>query len=605
MKNKNILIYCLLSAVSLAISFVHYMRGTYCLRFTWAANILIYALLCPIFLYYTQKLRENNTHRQRVSSVLLSIVLGFGMSVGKNYFEAYSWTHCFGNIRALALISAQTLIYSSLLYLVIITVFGWIDSYKVKPVEQTFDYWKWFWRLILVKTIFLIAYFPCIFDFDSALGLRTFLSPDSAICNHHPVFVQFVHAVFFKLGDALGWRSLGFASLSVIFIFFSSFIIIYCLKLVEKMGKNNRSITHLAAFFTFVPLFPYLSIVITKDGFFIHSLFLYILSLFELYITRGDCLKNQRFIIVHILSILLVCLTRHQGIYLIVIETLYILCYYSEVRIKLFVITVSSIALVLFINKVVYPYYDIERGGKQETLGIFFHQTAYYLTLYPDDVTKEELSAINAILNKDDLINRYESYTTDFDKVNYKYNPLYIEESTSLKSFHHLDYSDENRLLKNYMKAWMSMGKRHPKCYILATTSVFIGFLYNEGKTLVDLYTTGVEHPAASTPEYFFWRNDYLSFFYNDHCRLLAKIPIVCWFFAISYYIWFTLILLAILFYRKDFGGLSVFLPVLLSVLVLFVCPVASGRYALPIVYMLPFLWTYLIISNPKNLQTI
>lgn len=603
MKYKNIVTYSILCLLTIVISFVYYIRGVYCFRFTSAVSVVLYVVLICMFLCLTLKYRKDNSRPQKVSSALLAAFLGFSTSVGKNYFEAYSWEHCFGSIRSLALVCGQTLVYGVVFYLVLLTIFAWIDRNVTDKEPENFDFKKCYWQMIGVKALYLIPFFPCLFDFDAALGLRTFLDVDSAICDHHPVFIQFVHSLFFRLGDALCCRTLGFALLAVIFIFASTSIVIYGLKLMVKAGSSQKCVSRLSCFITYFPLFPYLSLLVTKDGFFIQALFLYVLTLLELFQTKGESLKSKRFIAIHSLSILLVCLTRHQGIYIVLIEIIYLLIYYAGNRLRILSVTIPATVIALLVTKVLYPYCDVEPGGKQELYGTFFHQTAYYLTLYPEDVTPEETAAINAILDKDKLIDRYESYTTDYDKNDYKYNPRLVNKGTRLRTFHHIDHSAEAEDLRNYMRAWASMGLRHPKCYVLATASIFMGYLYNKGKPLIDIYTTGVDHPAASTPAYHFWRNTALSYYYDEHSNELANMPVVNLVFAIPYYIWLSLALFTVLLYRKDYGGLSVFFPILLSIVILVICPVASGRYALPIVYVLPFLLAYLITSSRGTYQ--
>lgn len=585
----------------MAISFVYCHANSFCIRFSNKESIIIYCLLLPIIIFVTQKWRKQVSKSIKISSFFLGFFLALSISVGKNFFETYYWYHCFGSIRSVCLIGFQTIIYGYVIYLLLLSIFGKIENQKEEQKTVFFNYKRWFWILFSIRIIFLLIYYPCIFDFDASLGLRTFLDPDSAICNHHPVFVQWIHAAFFTLGDRLGHRSLGFAILSICSIISSTLILLYGLSLLVKSGASKKWLNGISAVYAFFPLFPYLSLVVTKDGFFIQSLLLYVFSLYEIYRTEGCCVKQKKFLLIHILAIMLVCLTRHQGLYITLLEFIYIFFCFKKTRGILSMVTIPILTLVFFITTHLYASFNVEPGGKQELYGCLFHQTANYLTMYSEDVTSEELQAINTILDKESLIDNYECYTTDFDKREYLYNPRFQDVVKGTRSFRHVDHTGENEALKNYVHAWWTMGQRHPVSYIFATAPILLGFFYNNEKPLIDLFTTGVDHPLATTPDYMFYRNDYLSTLYNDNSRLLTKIPLINILFSIPYYLWFTLVLLVVLFYRKDFKGLSVFFPIILSFGILFICPVASGRYVLPIVVFIPFLLTYVIMSNDVN----
>ena len=588
------------SIVFMSVSFIHCDSQHYYKDFSDSISILVFSGICTWCCYWRQKNSEKHSGRKYLTMLGAMLIAGI-LSISKNYYCNFSWAHCFGSSKTLFLLLSQTGIWGYAIYQLLFLVLHYLDSWEITKIRGKISYRKLFIGLIALRILFLIAFFPGIFDFDAALGMRTFLSHESVICNHHPVFVQAVHALFFQIGDFFGCRSLGFAILSILFIICSTSIILYGVKLIEMTGVNHFWLKGIAIVFTFLPIFPYLSITITKDGFFAYTLLLYVFTIYEIFLSEAICMKSSRFVILHSLAILLVCFTRNQGIIIAIIESICLLVCYHKYYKQVLLVTVPGLLSVFLITRFAFPYWGIEAGGKQEVFGTLFQQTSYYLTEYPEDITIEEEYAINAILNKEDLINNYSCYITDPIKNDYQYNPRFIEEASGLRSFRHIDRAKENEQLNAYLQAWWCMGLRHPSLYVEASAAIFLGFFYNIGFPLLDIYTPGAEHPSATSQQYKFWRFNTIADYYYQNRKSTAQIPVFNWVLSIPYYIWASIILLFTLVRRKDFRGLTLFLPVILSIGILLICPVVSGRYAVPIVVLLPLLLFYVVRTNHKN----
>ena len=587
-----------------AVSLIYCGANGYCIVRTEALNYLCLGLASMTLMSWADGAPDSGSRAQRIFTAILAMVMAGCIVTAKNYFHHYSWPACIGNLKALCLCGVQTILYGFVLWRILSGVFRWLDTHLLPREATTFSLSRWYWLNIAVRGVFLVAFFPCLFDFDAALGLRTFLDEGSAICNHHPVFVQALHAVFYTLGTALGNPSWGFAILSLLSIFGTSAIIVYGIQLLSEMGLRGRWLQGAALFLSLFPTFPYLSLTVTKDGFFAYALLLYVLTLLELHHTRAKCLSQCRYLLLHTFALLMVCLTRHQGIAIVALETLALLGCYRKVWWRVLLNVAPGFVIVLFITRVLFPYCDIEPGGKQELYGTLFQQSAYYLTVHPDDITAEEAAAIDGVLDREAMVRNYHDYITDPVKNDYKYNPRFLETSAGPRSFRHVDYTHQQEALRAYLTAWASMGLRHPLTYLEASASIWLGFFYNNGFALLDIYTPGAVNPMATTPKYHFWRFDYLADYYYQHRKALAQMPVIGWLCSIPYYIWAAFVLLALLFYRRDWSGITLFLPLLLSLGVLLICPVVSGRYALPIVITLPFLALYLLTNNSQNRKT-
>ena len=561
--------------------------------------ILLYGVIAFVTTSLFLKNIHCSTRTEKWTALVLALLFSLLITLGRSYLLKNDTSLLFASNKAIVCWIIQMISFSSAGYFLLSGIIHKINTLNISGKDTRLNLLHWFLLGVLVKALFLIAHYPCIFDFDAAVSLRTFLDPDCATCSHHPVFIQGILAFFFSLGKAIGHRSIGMVILSLISIVLTTCITNYGLSLLVKNEIKQKWTLALASFFTFFPIYPYLSIYITKDGFFAYSFLFYIFTFYDLI----SCHKSHRkpskwWIVLHGTAFLLVCLTRNQGIYL-VIPTLLVLAIALRQEIG-GILKASLPALLgyLLFVKVLLPFCDVEPGGKQETFGMLFQQTAYYLVKHPTDITPTEKESIDKILDYNTLASRYSDYRTDPVKNKYSYNPSYRYSHKSLSRFKYVNHEGESEALKNYFSAWISMGLRHPITYLEASARIFLGFFYNFENPIVDTYTLWNSNSKATTPDYSFWHYTKVSDYYFNWKIRLTQIPIVSLLFSIPYYIWVTLLLLAIIIARKDGLGLALFSPIILSLLILLLCPIVDGRYAFPIVITLPVLFFYAIGQN-------
>lgn len=584
------------------VSFAYYFFGKMDMGELMPKHTILYGALVPFAFAYLQKRQTPNPISLKIVAGIVAFLISQFITIGSSIYHTHDWSLCFGDGLALLIWALQSICYWYVCYKIIIGIYCLIEYSKKNEEEYSFHLTRWFFLIFFIHLLFFSAFFPCIFDIDSAIGMRTFLDPDSATCNHHPYFVQWLHASSFEFGQNIGHSSWGFAILTLLSICLASGILTYGIKLIARSGIGKKWTSIAALIFVFFPLFPYLSVHDTKDGLFAYAFLLYIFTLYELYLSKGNCLNSVRFSLLHGAAILLVCLTRHQGIYIVVLESVFLLLCYKSQWIKVLGTTVPSLALFLCYNNILLPKNNVEPGGKQEIYSTFFHQTANYYRLYQEEITPQEHAVIGNILDEELLVKNYRHNLTDGAKDHYTYNPMVVESLSVPVYFRHVNREHEDEDLKAYRSTWFSMFRKHPSCYIEAWLTVISGFFYNNDEPLVKVEPHWAIAPFAITPEYLFEHNSRIETQYYLRSFHWVRKPISSWFISIPYYIWTSIILLALLLYRKDLKGLSIFLPMILSVALLIICPIASGRYAFPIVVALPLLLIYLISTNKKDI---
>lgn len=470
---------------------------------------------------------------------------------------------------------------------------------------------KWFVIILAVRLIALLFTYPCEFDYDSAVGLRTFLSPAnvSVTCNHHPVFVQAIHALFYTFGAWIGHRSVGMFILALIHVFLSSSILIYGIRLIAKAGTSSRWCNVVACVFAFFPVFIFLSLLPTKDGFFNYSLLLYVFTIYEMYISGGMCMQDKRFMLMHAISIILVCLTRHQGIYIIVLETFLLFVSYRACCKKLLCYSISSIMFVVGFNELLLPKLNVEPGGKQEIYQMFFQQTANYLRLYPQDVTQEELKTIGSILNLDSIVRNYNLIKADPVKNTYKYKTFSKTESPRMTIFVNVDKTGEAEALADYRKVWLNMALRHPEAYFSATLNVVSGYLWSFYQPLIYVYCVWDVQSCADVTGYSYYHvKKFNALYYKLYKKLFFSksdngiVAILRILFSTPIYMWMSLLLLAFYLCKsRSLRDLTLVLPMVLSVGVCVMTAYAYARYAYPVFMMVPVLLSEISMQYGKR----
>ena len=583
------------------VSFSPVLTGLLGIRALLPKHTFFYGLTIPFLLAFFEKYSLNASSSLKVLSAIVAFIFSQFVTVEGSFYHMHSWALCFNSWTTILTWCLRSIVYGFVFYKISLGIACIIESSHSTSTERyQLNYLKWLILIVCARLLALFLFYPLVFGFDAAVGLRTFMNPDCATCNHHPYFVQLIHALFFNIGKEIGHLSIGFFLLALLSILFSCAIILYGIRLMQQAKLSSRLLLAFAITYAIFPLYPYLSINPTKDGLFAYTFLLYLFTLFELYITDARCLKEKRYLFLHGITILLVCLTRHQGFYILLVEcALLLICYKSNWK-RIILMTIPSLCLVSAYNNVLLPFINVEPAGKQEVYGSLFQQTAYYLKQHPDDVTTSELSAINKVLNSDTIVAKYEFDKTDPVKNGYKYNPWYRLFIGAPSIFRHIDHSHEAEDLKTYRSAWLSMGLRHPLTYMEASLAVSAGFFYNFNRLLLETEPKWAENGAATTPEYRFVHFNKAARIYNNRIYSWFKYPILNWIIAIPYYNWAAIFLLGILFYRKDFKGLIVFLPILLSLGILLICPMVYGRYAYPIVMGLPLLVIYTLFSKNR-----
>ena len=257
-------------------SFSNYFVGQLTLGELMPRSVILYGFLTPFALAFFKSQTQSSPTSLKVLAYVTACLFSQFVTIGRSFFLKQDWSLCFDNWQSILIWIIQTGCYTFVFFKIVIGILSILQNQRFNESNYRINAKKWFFIIATVKLIYFAALYPCVFDIDAAIGLRTFLDPNSAICDHHPFLIQTLHGSLFKLGLYWGHSSLGFACFSLIMIIISSGILIYGLNLLTQTKIGKTGIIVAAIIFTFFPLYPYLNLFITKDGLFAYSFLLYV-----------------------------------------------------------------------------------------------------------------------------------------------------------------------------------------------------------------------------------------------------------------------------------------------------------------------------------------
>ena len=570
---------------------------------TVTCNYIFYGIIIPFILNYTDKINKESTKKPQILALLFSIIISTCLTCGFSIARAHDFSLCFGSIRALIIWGLKLLLY---LY-----VFYNITLYLINKAENTIDpnnqkknslysNQKLFLIFFASKIPYLILFYPCAWTWDDVSCLKSF-TPPQTFSNWHPFCVSLIQKIFFDIGNTIGNPSIGFALFSTILFIISSAIMVYSIRIIERLGISIKHLKYVIAIYAFFPIYPLISMSISKDGLFTYSIMLFVIILLDILIRN---LHNQKIsksiLLVNSITALIICFSRHQGIYIVILQFFAMIFVYKK-QLKFWIITYTPVILIYFTTThYIYPAFNIVPTSKGEALGNIFQQSALSFIRNPKHVSTQEKETFKNVIDiAPDTINRcFSYYCTDNIKGKYKYTP---SKKTHLSSDIHLFESKERNALNYYLKTYLITFKKNYDSYILAELNIVNMFFYNDHHDFKEnrdrrrflwMFYEWKTNPKL-TPECDFYAN---TSFYRDANNLFMNLswcPIMEFFFSWFCYSWAIILCLFILCSRKDIKGMVSFLPIFLSLLILFICPMAHFRYFLPLLVGIPLLITY------------
>jgi hypothetical protein len=453
---------------------------------------------------------------------------------------------------------------------------------------------------------------------------------DAWLVDHHPILTTLIYGAFGWVSDQLtgNWMA-GVA------LFCALQGIAYCIVFsgavawIKERGCPPALCFAIYIFLCIMPFISTWSMCMVKDSLFGVLFVPYILILIDSVLTRGRSLMKPRKIVGFAVLALFLCLTKKQGIYVVVPTALVGAWLLRPKKVRQYLAegiasgtswaseasktysptqlrarTKARAALTFRKNKetlrpcvaylsqavacivvmclvmpyVVFPLLNVVPGGKQEVLGTLFQQTARYVYDYPDEVEFDEREVIDEVI---DFAALESAYDWDFeDAVKYRYN---------------LDATTQE--LEQYASTYFEMGLKHPDSYFGAVACL-AGF-YFAPTAYANIRMVTVDTKMGDDQRYMLWNPselEWLRLGLDDIYYQVATCPGVNLPLLIVLYVfWLPAALLYTAKRHRLRAGL-LFVPFAALLAFCVVAPVYDARYCVPIFDAVPFLIAAVII---------
>lgn len=562
----------------------------------------VYSLIIPFLFPLMDKWTKDSDRLMRWLSIILAFIFAACCTLGYSINITHSLDLCFGSNALLAIAVLKMEIYSYVFYKIILCAFSnviWHLDNKSSEGEKKLGISniKLFVFFVICHIPYLVVFYPCLFDYDAAVSLSSF-GNGRVLNDHHPFLVACLQKVFFDLGKCLGDPSIGLALMSFLFILLVSALFVNVIRFCGRVGAGLCLQKWLVLLFAVFPFFSLLNIYDTKDGIYAYSSLFFVVTLADLLwrCKKGEMPKN-RLLLMHGIAVILICFSRHQGIYFVLVQYLLLVLFYRSLAKRVSYTYLPGIVVYFFVVRILYPSIGVAQTSKNEMIGVFLQQSAFCMITHPEKLTDEDIHAFTAIVNIDpDTLNRiYKDTVTDPVKSRYRFKPV-------IKWSEKNNYSsiEEKEALSAYMKSWLTTFLRLPGTCVLASINLVNGFFYNtEGIFYIDNWKLC----PYLLPEYDFYCRTSFSSLTNRIMNRLSSAPLLEFIFSKAYYTWLYLFFFVVFIYRRDLTGLVIFATMFLTLGLFFISPVSTYRYSFPLIVNAALIMFYSTHAYGKKRQ--
>lgn len=412
---------------------------------------------------------------------------------------------------------------------------------------------------------------------DGMYQLSQFLG-DAAWAGGHPPLSSVIMGSLFSFGRWLADANFGF----FLYCFFQTcvgaWVFAYSIKKLLDLGIPAKWCTVGILFFAFSPFWGTYAQWFEKDLFYVEMTLLQAVFVLEVIIKKSCGVRES---VLLVLSSILVSLLRNNGIYAVAPALLLLAVWLKKKDRKrvLIALFVTVLAFEGVTKGLYYTVLDVARPSAAEPLSIPFLQTARYVEYYGDEVTEYEREVIDRVLSFEGIAN---------------YNPLDAE---TVRGYY------KGAELGEYFKIWFQMFWKHPGCYVSAFLNTGYGYLAPVSQDI----------EAWIGPDYYSY--DAELGIHHVFDLKMTNVLIQVWFLSMTLplvkylctpgmYTWILLVLALFLWKRRKFGGLILFVPSIMDVLVCVASPLPSAlRFEMPVAAALPLLigWTYYCLHEDEG----
>lgn len=463
---------------------------------------------------------------------------------------------------------------------------------------------------------------------------------DAEYSDHHPVFTTLLYGVFWSAGMAFGSQNVGLFALALLQCVVLALELAALVCYLDKLGISWPVRFAALIFFAWFPFFGRYASTVLKDVTYLTFFVPWLLMWFEAFYTRGQALVRVPFLLAFVLLSGGCILAKKLGLFLLVPCLVVAFFALREQRVRIAGAGISCVLVfALALPAVVFPAIGgVAPGGRQEAIGFAIQQFISVARETPSAISAEDRAALQGILDIDAAIEDFEAFRADGAKGHFKSQATTAE-------------------VLRFVGIWAKVGLQHPVAYAkaIAYTS---GMLYIPYMKMTYYYDNDFSkrtqrflkadpnfnvvfrHPQALKDA-----NDYLEFHSIE--AHISDLPVVSLFFTTGFWGgWMPFVVLLLVLYARGKGVkgtgvqgaagvmsasgaeaapdarpasagskatqspsgariayIAALAPLVVSVLLLPLSPVASPRYVLPLLFGAPLFlaWAAAALSHQED----
>ena len=274
----------------------------------------------------------------------------------------------------------------------------------------------------------------------------------------HPVLVTWMFSGLVRFGRLFGSDNLGVFLFTMLQSALLAYALARALELMKKLNAGRAFRVFAFAFFALTPIFPSFAQAVGKDTVYAALVLLFTIQTTAL-LRFGK--PKPAVVVGYGLTALLMCLSRHNGVYLL-LPTAVVLAFVLRGNVRRLASAAlgAALALVLMVNGLLLPALGITDATASGIYSAAFQQSARVLRDH--EVTAEEYTEIDAVLDAENLPALYEPNISDPVKYTFKQYGLGREAETEA--------------LARYRETWLTMLAEYPLTYLEAFVAGNTGY---------------------------------------------------------------------------------------------------------------------------------
>lgn len=529
-------------------------------------------------------------------NILLSVLcggVGICTVIGRSYEEIGSWGYIFnGKLQmafSLLVATGYFLLYKNVIIFGTICLKKWnFSRVKSKNSLEAFLFEKHpligGGIVIAACSIpILIVFWPGTLQWDAYGQLQVYFGGNNWD-GRFPIFVTWLSGKCIELGrtffgsDSAGMFLYTFPQYVIQWGIFS-----YGIYILNKLDAPIIWRWLSLLYYSLFPAWRIWGFTMAKDTYYYLSVFLIVLLLIDIHISKIRKPVWWQWILLCISS-LFCCLVRPNGV-LLIICTMLGAFFLNKKQWKIYIICIVVSVLPTFaLNEAGKIYWGIGDVPARESLSIPLQQTARYLQCHFEELTQEESDVLKSV------------FAANIDSL-----PYHPEISDGVKDVFRINASNDE--VSAYLEIWLKQFFKHPETYLQALLNHTYGYFYPNREWLKNTYGTyylgDSQHWQDSVMDIKFGM-DYQEFrdYYRNIGEIFTRIPIISMLYSCGLQNYILIGCFSFLLYHKKKRELIILLPSVATIIMCIFSPVnACVRYMLPIMVLMPVnsAWCYYV----------